>query len=341
MDIDNIPFGTDFRAHLQETLDRCDILLVVIGPRWFGLDEQGKPRLSEEGDWVRIEVATALAKKIPVIPLLVEGARMPKPGELPEDLKGLAFRQAAVIDVGVDFRVHMERLIKSMDRILAVKSLPEPPTISKDAVVLKDAVALKDAVVLEEQQASGSQPDLPSTYDTSPPANPAQTDAEVFPHHSDVVGEQSAPVQDDSKDELQTSDEASVETSNKTDHEDQIAVFPGKTVPGQTAPSRPWLIRGAFMAFAAALALAFAVSSLGDSLVGSWCEDKSGPTRFKIEQTETGLIANGAGYQNARVSRQSRAILIGGSAYTLTMLGALVPQYTYGRIDPNYVRCSG
>ncbi len=132
MDIDNIPFGTDFRHHLQETLDRCDILLVVVGPRWFGLNEAGQPRLFEEADWVRMEVATALEKNIPVIPLLVEGARMPKPGELPEDLQGFAFRQAAVLDVGVDFRVHMERLTKSMDRILALKKLPEPETISNE-----------------------------------------------------------------------------------------------------------------------------------------------------------------------------------------------------------------
>jgi hypothetical protein len=130
MDIDNIPYGIDFREHLQETLNRCDILIVVVGPRWFGLNEEGQPRLFEEADWVRIEVGSALAKKVPVVPLLVEGARMPKPNELPEDLRGFAFRQAATLDTGVDFRVHMERLIKSMDRVLALKNAPAKPEIT-------------------------------------------------------------------------------------------------------------------------------------------------------------------------------------------------------------------
>jgi hypothetical protein len=136
MDIDNIPFGTDFRHHLQETLDRCDILLVVVGPRWFGRNQDGQHRLFEEADWVRLEVATALAKKIPVIPLLVEGARMPKPSELPSDSENFAYRQAAVLDMGVDFRVHMERLTKSMDRILAHGKSPEPQPVSETLFLL-------------------------------------------------------------------------------------------------------------------------------------------------------------------------------------------------------------
>jgi TIR domain len=137
MDIDNIPFGTDFRHHLQETLDRCDILLVIVGPRWLGRKEDGQPRLFEEADWVRLEVTTALKKKIPVIPVLVEGARMPKSSELPADLENFAFRQAATIDIGVDFRVHVERLVKSMDRILALKRSEKPRAVPEDAPSIK------------------------------------------------------------------------------------------------------------------------------------------------------------------------------------------------------------
>jgi len=327
MDIDNIPFGTDFRLHLQETLDRCDILLVVVGPRWFGLNEARQPRLFEEADWVRIEVATALAKKIPVIPLLVEGARMPKPGELPADLQGFAFRQAAVLDVGMDFRVHMERLTKSMDRILALKKLPEPPAVSTDLGSFED------------QQTSSSQSNLHSTDDGPPATNLTQTDvAEVFPYQSNVANEQSAPVQENSNGELQISDEASVEgRSVGINHADKITTFVSTAV-----PLRLWLITGAFIApLIAILALLIAQSNSGfGSLVGSWCEDKSGPTRFKIEQRGTGLVANGTRYEDARVSQQEKKILIAGTAYTLTMLGALVPDNnSYGRINPSYVRC--
>jgi TIR domain len=121
MDIDAIPVGLDFREHIQETLDRCDILLAVIGPRWAGTQEDGQPRIADEADWVRLEIEAALAKKIPVIPALIDRSRMPKATELPESLRPFAFRQAADIDSSRDFHAHMDRLIRSMDGLLARK----------------------------------------------------------------------------------------------------------------------------------------------------------------------------------------------------------------------------
>jgi hypothetical protein len=179
MDIDNIPYGIDFRDHLQEMLDRCDILLVVVGPRWFGRNEDGQPRLLEEEDWVRIEVATALQKKIPVIPLLVEGARMPKRAELPEDLHGFAFRQAAVLDVGVDFRVHMERLTKSMDRILTNRKLPVSQAVHEDVIPV------------EKRQSFISPADLPRP--SSDPQSPPMEAASVQLDLSRLAEEQPSP----------------------------------------------------------------------------------------------------------------------------------------------------
>lgn len=67
MDIDAIPVGLDFREHLKHSLQRCDILLAIVGPKWLGTDEHGHHAIAEETDWVRIEIETALAKKIPVI----------------------------------------------------------------------------------------------------------------------------------------------------------------------------------------------------------------------------------------------------------------------------------
>jgi hypothetical protein len=118
MDIDSIPVGLDFREHLQQSLARCDILLAVIGPRWLGTDEHGHHAVADETDWVRIEIETALVKKIPVIPILIDRLRMPKPSDLPETLRDFAFRQAAEVDSGVDFRPHVERLIRSIDQHL-------------------------------------------------------------------------------------------------------------------------------------------------------------------------------------------------------------------------------
>jgi hypothetical protein len=121
MDIDAIPVGLDFREHIQEVLDRCDILLAVIGPRWAGTQEDGQSRLADEADWVRLEIETALAKKIPVIPALIDRSRMPKASDLPESLRPFAFRQAADIDSSRDFHAHMDRLIRSMDGLLTRK----------------------------------------------------------------------------------------------------------------------------------------------------------------------------------------------------------------------------
>ena len=98
MDVDHIPAGTDFVAHLNSQVAECDVLLVVIGSNWLGLkDESGGRRLDNPDDFVAIEIAAALDRDIRVIPVLVDGTRMPKASELPESLKPLARRHAVDI----------------------------------------------------------------------------------------------------------------------------------------------------------------------------------------------------------------------------------------------------
>jgi hypothetical protein len=122
MDIDNIPVGFDFRENIQNSLESCDILLAIVGPHWLGTDEQGRHAIEDESDWVRIEIEAALAKKIPVIPVLIDRTRLPKSTALPESIRNFAFRQAAEVDSGIDFRPHMDRLIRSMDHYLQRRS---------------------------------------------------------------------------------------------------------------------------------------------------------------------------------------------------------------------------
>ena len=121
MDVDSIPFGIDFRVHIKEALASNDILIAIIGPKWLGHGRGGSLRIMEETDPVRIEVETALKSGSAVIPVLVAGAGMPDPSELPEGLKDFAYRNAAEVELGRDFNQHMERLIRSMDMILAAK----------------------------------------------------------------------------------------------------------------------------------------------------------------------------------------------------------------------------
>jgi hypothetical protein len=119
MDVDNIPVGVDFRSHIDETLHRTDILLAVIGVNWLGHAAAGSSRLQEKADPVRVEIETAVARKIRIIPVLVDGAKMPDATELPAEFGNFAYLNAAEVATGRDFRAQMERLIDEINRTMA------------------------------------------------------------------------------------------------------------------------------------------------------------------------------------------------------------------------------
>jgi hypothetical protein len=99
---------------LHEEVAKCGVLLAVIGPNWLDArDEHGNRRLDNPNDFVRIEIAAALQRSIPVIPLLLDGARIPKADELPEDLKELALRNGMEIR-HASFQDDMNRLIRGL-----------------------------------------------------------------------------------------------------------------------------------------------------------------------------------------------------------------------------------
>jgi TIR domain len=114
MDFDSIPFGVDFRQHIKQTLERAKVVVAVIGPQWLGGKSRSNRRINDPSDFVRLEIATALERGIPVIPVLVDDTPMPQVADLPEDLRGLAFRNALVLDTGVDFHHHVGRLISGI-----------------------------------------------------------------------------------------------------------------------------------------------------------------------------------------------------------------------------------
>jgi uncharacterized protein YecT (DUF1311 family) len=117
-DIDSIQPGIDFRTQIAEALASTDVLLVMVGPRWFGQAAGARNRIESAADPVRIEVETALKRSIPIIPVLVGGMRMPEVGKLPASLGDLAYRHAVTVDGGRDFDHHVEGLIRALDRIL-------------------------------------------------------------------------------------------------------------------------------------------------------------------------------------------------------------------------------
>lgn len=124
MDIDNIPPGVDFRTHIRSALAQADAAVVVIGTEWLGLENGGHRRIDNPDDPVRTELEAALTRNMPVIPVLVRGARMPSQSDLPASLGELSFRNAADVDSGKDFHLHMERVIRSLERGLDPSAAP-------------------------------------------------------------------------------------------------------------------------------------------------------------------------------------------------------------------------
>jgi TIR domain len=93
MDVDSIALGRDFRGVLQEILVSCDLMLVMIGKDWANIkDERGRARLEDPRDFVRLEIEAALKRDIVVTPVLVQGAHMPTPEQLPSEIRDLAYR---------------------------------------------------------------------------------------------------------------------------------------------------------------------------------------------------------------------------------------------------------
>ena len=100
--------GEDFHEVLGAKVGACRVLLAVIGPRWLDLLEG---RLGVSSDFVRIEIAEGLRRKVRVIPVLIDGAKPPPEGRLPDDLKALARHNAVLVRAGHTFRSDLDQLI--------------------------------------------------------------------------------------------------------------------------------------------------------------------------------------------------------------------------------------
>jgi TIR domain len=110
MDVSDIEPGEDFAKAIETTIHTCDAAVVLIGKNWL------TKRLDDSGDFVLLEITSALQRSIPVIPVLVDGTRMPAATELPQSLAPLCLRQAVELSNSM-FREDVNRLIQSLDRV--------------------------------------------------------------------------------------------------------------------------------------------------------------------------------------------------------------------------------
>jgi hypothetical protein len=133
LDIDNIPFGIDFHAHIQQILQRTDVVLAIIGANWLGVSPGGGTRMCEPTDPVRFEIETAIARRMPIIPVLVDGAKMPDSTDLPAEFGNFAYLNAAEVASGREFRNQTDRLIAAIERAVtgdAGSTIPRSRTVA-------------------------------------------------------------------------------------------------------------------------------------------------------------------------------------------------------------------
>jgi len=118
-DVDSIELGDDFVQVITRAVGSCDVLLALIGHQWLSItDASGQRRLDDPDDFVRLEIEAALTRNVRIIPILVDGARMPNADELPEGLASLARRQALELSPS-RFEYDTSRLLKILDMTLA------------------------------------------------------------------------------------------------------------------------------------------------------------------------------------------------------------------------------
>lgn len=110
-DRETIRPGDKWPQVLEDHLAQCEVLIVVIGPRWLAIaDDRGRPRLWAGGDYVAYEISTCLSRGIPIIPVLIDNARMPDRHDLPPALSSLCDNQAVSLE-DAHFRNDFEKLV--------------------------------------------------------------------------------------------------------------------------------------------------------------------------------------------------------------------------------------
>jgi hypothetical protein len=149
MDVAAIEPGRDFRKIIDQHVASCGVLLALIGKNWVDArDQTGRRRLDDPLDFVRFETAAALKRDIPVIPVLVHGAAMPRADQLPPDLAELAFRNAIELTHArwnSDLTVLVEALSRSVTASQADagdrgKSAPTPPSPTPQRPIQRSVV---------------------------------------------------------------------------------------------------------------------------------------------------------------------------------------------------------
>jgi DNA polymerase len=142
MDVQNIEPGADFVQVLEDAVAQCDVFITMIGIHWLTLtDSSGERRIDQWNDFVRIEIESAIKHEKLIIPVLVGGAKMPSPNDLPESIQVLARRNAITIS-----HQHFARDVASLVKFIK-ETVPSHPTFKRradSALIAKKENQLKE-----------------------------------------------------------------------------------------------------------------------------------------------------------------------------------------------------
>jgi hypothetical protein len=207
-DVDSIELGDDFVEVITAAVGSCDVLLALIGEEWLTItDAHGRRRLDNPDDFVRLEIEAALTRRVRVIPILVDGARMPRAAELPDSLARLVRRQALELSPA-RFDFDTGRLLRVLDRTLTeVRTEQEPAASTRQPAEKAPEPSTTEppkAPERPEQAEPGPTPGLPPAApatlpaarpaaDQSTPPDPSTTEVQEAPERPEQAGQRRAP----------------------------------------------------------------------------------------------------------------------------------------------------
>lgn len=188
-DVQSIDAGRRWDEVIADGVSCCRVMVAVIGRNWLGTqDDQGRRRLEDPQDPLRREIASALARGIPIVPVLVNGAAMPAESALPEDLRPLARWQAHELsDTRWDFDIG--RLVTMLERTTGLGATIPPdatagaqPSRKRPALVAAGfGLVAVAAVVLWLVPGTGTPPVAVPPAQPAPQPIPAAPEAQRGP----------------------------------------------------------------------------------------------------------------------------------------------------------------
>jgi hypothetical protein len=154
LDVDRVPYGKDFKDVIATAIGKSSVLIAVMGKNWLGSKSRNiifpwiaRTRVWSKSDPVRFELEEARRQNVQIFPVLVENARMPRQGQLPDSLHFLITLNTFTIAPGKDMGRHVEEFINVVENIQErtepYKSIPRSDLYEKCRPILIQLVQLR------------------------------------------------------------------------------------------------------------------------------------------------------------------------------------------------------